>query len=176
MHKKDKKLRMAIYDPENAFAWDVILAEIRKLRASGLRQYEIAKKMRVNSDTVSRWLSEERGGERTTFGAMLRYADALGIPYNTLLQQGELTHDNKTLPSTFSKAASKVLEEYAQDDELTITDIAQQSQLPTIEVNAVLSGKTQPSLEQFHQLCKTIGVKATVVLNRAEKLTEKTEP
>ncbi|OBQ46233.1 hypothetical protein SP90_13635 [Halodesulfovibrio spirochaetisodalis] len=174
--KKDKKTRMAKYDPENAHAWNVILAEVRKLKAGGQRQHEIAKTMGVNRDTVSRWLSEERGGERTTFGAMLRYADALGIPYNNLLAKGELKPEAAAVPATqFSKAVAKVLEGFAQDDDTTVTDIAKQTGLPAVEVNAALAGDTQPSLELFHQLCKAIGVKDTIVLNRAEKLIEEEE-
>lgn len=172
--KKDNKLRMAKYDPENAYAWNIILSEVRKLAAQGLRQQEIAKKMGVKQDSISRWLKEERGGERTTFGAMLRYADALGIPYNNLLEQGGLSKKSSTLPATaFSKAVGNILNGFAQDDAMTIADIAKQANQSAIEVNAVIVGETQPSLEQFHQICKAIGVKDTIVLNRAEKLIEK---
>lgn len=164
---------MVMYDPENAHAWNVILTEVRKLKAEGLRQQEIAKKMGVKQDSISRWLNENRGGERTTFGAMLRYADALGIPYNNLLAKGELKPEAAAVPATqFSKAVAKVLEGFAQDDDTTVTDIAKQTGLPAVEVNAALAGDTQPSLELFHQLCKAIGVKDTIVLNRAEKLIE----
>lgn len=174
--KKDKKQRMAKYDPENAHAWDVILSEVRKLQADGLRQHEIAKRMGVKQDSISRWLNENRGGERTTFGAMLRYADALGIPYNALLLKGELQSAAEAVPATqFNKAVGKVLEGFAKDDGMTITDIAKQASLPATEINAVLAGDTQPSLEQFHQICKAIGVKDTIVLNRAEKLVEEKE-
>lgn len=171
--KKDKKLRMAKYDPENAHAWNVILTEVRKLNSEGLRQQEIAKKMGVKQDSISRWLKQERGGERTTFGAMLRYADALGIPYNDLLQKGKLVEDATALPPTkFSKAVGEVLEGFAQDDGTTLTDIANQTSIPVIDINSIFTGKIQPNLEQFHLICKAIGVKDTIVLNRAEKLAD----
>lgn len=167
---KDNKVQMVMYDPENAYAWQQILNKVRKLYAEGHTQLAISQLMGVSRDTVGRWLSEERGGERTTFGAMLRYADALKIPYNTLLRNGSITTEKHQLPaSAFSKAVGKILEGFAKDDEMTITDIAQQSNMLAMEVNAALAGETQLSIEQFHHLCKAIEVKATVVLNRAEK-------
>lgn len=170
MVKKDKNLRMAKYDPENAYAWSVILSVVRTLKAEGLRQHEIAKKMGVNRDTVSRWLSEERGGERTTFGAMLRYADALEIPYNELIQKGAIT-PVKPLSSTtaFDKEVGSILEAYAKDADLTITDLARKTDHTPSEINAVFSGDTPATLAMLNDICETIEVGATMVLKRATK-------
>lgn len=171
--KKDKKSRMAKYDPENAHAWNVILPEIKKLKADGLRHHEIAKKMGVNKDTVSRWLSEERGGERTTFGAMLRYADALSIPYNKLLIKGELKTDPHTVAvTTFDQEVGIVLEEFAKDADLTITDIAKKTNLSSVEINAVFMGNIPATPTFLDSICKVIEVGATMVLKRATKALE----
>lgn len=170
--KKDKKLRMAKYDPENAHAWNIILTEVRKLKTEGLRQREIAKKMGVNRDTVSRWLSEERGGERTTFGAMLRYADALSIPYNSLLEKGSLAIAEPTHTTPFDKAVGKILESCAIDADLSVTDIAKKTALPSTEVNAIFAGEKAASLSALNSICAVIEVGATMILKRATKQLE----
>lgn len=77
--------KMGAYDRENAQAWAVIMDKVRNLRDRGETLHVIGKRLGVGRDTVSRWVSEERGGERTTFGAMVRYAKALHIPFEDLL-------------------------------------------------------------------------------------------
>lgn len=170
MNKKDKNLRMAKYDPENAYAWTVILSEVRNLKTKGLRQHEIARKMGVNRDTVSRWLSEERGGERTTFGAMLRYANALNIPYNKLIRAGTITPvDSQIKTTAFEKEIGATLESYATDADLTITDLAKKTTFTPSEINAVFSGAKPVPVAMLNEICEVIEVGATMVLKRATK-------
>ncbi|MCT4627036.1 helix-turn-helix transcriptional regulator [Halodesulfovibrio sp.] len=170
--KKDKKARMAKYDPENAHAWNIILAEVKKLKASGLRQHEIAKKMGVNKDTVSRWLSEERGGERTTFGAMLRYADALKIPYNELLRDNTFDTSTAQTVTAYDLAVKNVLEEFAHDSDVTISDIAKKANLPAIEINAVFNGSLPLSPTIMNAVCSAVEVGESMVHKRATKKLE----
>jgi transcriptional regulator with XRE-family HTH domain len=172
MNKKAKKTRMAKYDPENAHAWNIILAEVKKLKASGLRQHDIAKKMGVKQDSISRWLNEERGGERTTFGAMLRYADALDIPYNELLKKGSLTVAEPAKATSFDKAVVGILEEFASDDGLTLSDLAKKTQIPASHLNAVFSGEIEINVTMLHAICSAIDVGANLVLKRATKKLE----
>lgn len=167
--KKDTKLRMAKYDPENAHAWSVILPEVKKLKAQGLTQEQIAKKMGVKQDSVSRWLKQERGGERTTFGAMLRYADALGIPYNDLIKKGSLTSEKDSVITSFDKAVGKILEQCTMDADLTITDLSKKTTLSSTEINAVFTGEKAASLSVLNELCEIIEVGATMILKRAKK-------
>ncbi len=87
--------RMGAYDKENAQAWSVIMDKVRTLRDRGETLHAIGKRLGVGRDTVSRWVSEERGGERTTFGAMIRYTKALRIPFEDLLSGSLSVEANK---------------------------------------------------------------------------------
>lgn len=106
---------MAKYDYENARAWAVIMDKIRQEYAAGNTQLAIAKKLGVTKVAVSRWLSEDRGGERTTFGDMLRYAKALGIPFSKLIGEAQPTFET----TSFDKALATVLEQCTKDADLT---------------------------------------------------------
>lgn len=86
-HNKKRSTSKTVtkHDPENAQAWAVIMAKILALRAQGKTMQEIGNMFGVGRDTVSRWISKEFGGEKTTFGDMLRYAKALDVPFEELL-------------------------------------------------------------------------------------------
>ena len=83
--KQRTNQRMGKYDPETAQAWALIMKRIRELRAEGNTLEAIGKLMHVGRAAVSRWISEDVGGEKTTYGDMLRYAKALGIPRDELI-------------------------------------------------------------------------------------------
>lgn len=121
----------------------------------------------VGRDTVSRWISKEFGGEKTTFGDMLRYAKALDVPLNELL--GEHTH---TMPiSQYNKTVGRILKEFAQDSDMSATDIATCTPLSIAEIDAVFSGEIPATPEQLYSICAAIEVNATIVLKRAAKNT-----
>lgn len=166
--KERKKGRMVMYDPENAYAWGIIMKEVMNLRAQGHTQKEIGKLLGVSKESVSRWISEERGGERTTFGAMLRYASALKIPYERLIRDTTPPALSQTI-TKYDLAVKNVLEEFAQDGDLTVLDIAQQTNLPASEINAVFEGKLPitPTIMSF--ICSAIEVGESMVHKRAHK-------
>ncbi|MEZ6852086.1 helix-turn-helix domain-containing protein [Halodesulfovibrio aestuarii] len=166
--KKDNKLRMAKFDPENAYAWEIILDALRDLRAQGKTQKEIAQILGVNKDTVSRWLSENRGGERSTFGMMIRCAKALGIPLEKLVEDFK-TPTIQPKITAFDQKVGEVLEEFTKDADLTITDIAEKANLSAVEVNAVFAGTTPATPTILNNICEAVEVGATMVLKRATK-------
>lgn len=166
--KKDNKRRMAKFDPENAYAWQIILDAIRGLRAQGKTQKEIAHQLGVNKDTVSRWLSENRGGERSTFGMMLRCAKALNISYEELIEDFT-PKKNITPASNFDESVARVLEEFAQDDGLTISDLAKKTSMPASNLNALFAGEIEINVTMLNAICNAIDVGANLVLKRATK-------
>lgn len=121
----------------------------------------------VGRDTVSRWISKEFGGEKTTFGDMLRYAKALEVPFTELL--GE--HPQPMPVSQYNKAVGCILKEFAHDSEMSTTDIATCTNLSATEIDAVFSGKIAATPEQLYHICAAIEVNATIVLKRAAKNT-----
>ena len=173
--KKANKQRMAKYDPENAYAWNKILSAIRDLRTEGKTQKEIAQILGVNKDTISRWLSENRGGERSTFGMMIRCARALKISVDELLEDAPTCKPQKE-PTSYDKEVAATLERYTKTADLTITDIANKTSLTPIEVNSVFAGESPASPTVLKDICEVIEVGATMVLKEATKsLNEKIE-
>lgn len=169
---KDNKERMVMYDPENAYAWQQILNKVRELYADGHTQLSISKIMGVSRDTVGRWLSEERGGERTTFGAMLRYANVLEIPYERLIKAVPATEKHTQTVTAYDITVKNVLEEFARDADLTILDIAKKTQLPAAEVNAVFNGDLPVTPTIVNSICSIIEVGESMIHKRASKKME----
>lgn len=168
------KERMAKYDPENAQAWAAIMKKVREEYASGSTQLAIAKKIGVTKVAVSRWLSQDRGGERTTFGDMIRYARALGIPFNDLVGIDKATQEPVT---DYYKKLGKILAEFARDDEMSVDDLADKSQIPASEISAIFEGNKAITVRQLHMICKALEVKSHIILNRTmqEHENEKTD-
>jgi transcriptional regulator with XRE-family HTH domain len=165
--KRTTSRKIDKYDPENAQAWAVIMTRILALRTQGKTMQQIGDLFGVGRDTVSRWISKEFGGEKTTFGDMLRYAKALNVPLNELL--GEQT---QPMPiSQYNKAVGRILKEFAQDSDMSATDIATRTPLSITEIDAVFSGKIAATPEQLYSICAAIEVNATIVLKRAAKST-----
>lgn len=170
--KERKQGRMVMYDPENAYAWGVIMKEVMNLRAEGHTQKEIGRLLGVSKESVSRWISEERGGERTTFGAMLRYADALKIPYSELLKEKTFDTSTAQTVTAYDLTVKKVLEEFAHDSDLTILDIAKRTNLPAAEINAVFNGDLPLSPTVMNAVCSAVEVGESMVHKRATKKLE----
>ena len=160
--------RMGKYDPETAQAWALIMKRIRELRAEGNTLEAIGKLMHVGRAAVSRWISEDVGGEKTTYGDMLRYAKALGIPRDELIGKPCET------PSTnsFDKMVGKILEEFSQDNSLTANDVAQKANIPATTVSAIFSGELTATPSLLYKMCSVLEVGASTVLNRAARQVE----
>ncbi|MFA9394918.1 MAG: helix-turn-helix domain-containing protein [Halodesulfovibrio sp.] len=156
---------VAKHDPENAQAWAVIMAKILALRAQGKTMQQIGNLFGVGRDTVSRWISKEFGGEKTTFGDMLRYAKALEVPFEELFG----TPCNSACVSAYNRTVGDILQEFAQDSDMSATDIATTANLSANEINAVFSGQTAATPEQLYGICTAIEINASIVLKRAAK-------
>lgn len=163
--KTFSKDRMAKYDPENAQAWAVIMDKIRQEYAAGNTQLSIAKKLGVTKVAVSRWLSQDRGGERTTFGDMVRYAQALGIPREELL--GYTSELSSITP--YDKTVGNILEEFAADSGLTADEISKKTNIPTRTIRSIFIGEIAITASMLYHICSALEVGATMVLNRAAR-------
>lgn len=161
-----------MYDPENAYAWQQIMEKVRELYANGHTQLSISKVFGVSRDTIGRWLSEERGGERTTFGAMLRYAKALDIPYENLIKD----HNEPSIPTQtvtpYDATLKSVLADFAHDNDLTILELAKKTALPAAEINAIFNEELPASPTIIRAICSTIEVGESMVFKRAAKKLE----
>lgn len=161
---------VAKQDPENAQAWAVIMAKILALRAQGKTMQQIGNLFGVGRDTVSRWISKEFGGEKTTFGDMLRYAKALDVPFEELLPPP----CNSACVSAYNRTVGDILMEFAQDSDMSATEIASTANLSSDEINAIFSGQTAATAEQLYGICTAIEINASIVLKRAAKETYST--
>lgn len=160
--------RMVKYDPENAQAWAVIMQKVRYEYNAGSTQLEIAKKLGVTKVAVSRWLSQERGGERTTFGDMVRYARALNIPFNHLVSMPcECASPELT---DYDRALGIVLKRAVSDAELTSQELAHHTGLKEEQVNSILDGKSIVSGATLNRICTAVEVGASILLKKADKL------
>ena len=160
---------MVKYDPENAQAWAVIMKKVHALRAKGKTMQQIGNTLGVGRDTVSRWISQEFGGEKTTFGDMLRYAKALDISFDELMGKPRQT----ATVTPYNKTVGRILEEFAHDSDMTITDIAQEARLPAVDINAVFAGEAPATPDLLYGICTAIEVNTSMVLKRAARQLEK---
>lgn len=157
--------RMGKYDPETAQAWALIMKKLHSLRAEGHTLEAIGKLMRVGRAAVSRWLSEDIGGEKTTYGDMLRYAKALGISREELL--GKPLEMPSITP--YDKAVGDILKEFAADNGLTVNDISQKTNISVTTIHSIFIGETAITASMLYDICSVLEVGASMVLNRAAR-------
>jgi transcriptional regulator with XRE-family HTH domain len=148
------------------------MKEVMNLRAKGHTQKEIGKLLGVSKESVSRWISEERGGERTTFGAMLRYADALNLPYETLFSNTAKAQKKIQTITAYDLVIKNVLVEFAKDTDLTISDIAEKTGIEALEINAVFNGELPVTPTIMTSICTLIEVGESLIHKRASKKLE----
>ncbi|WP_430735146.1 hypothetical protein [Halodesulfovibrio aestuarii] len=165
--KEDNSQRMGKFDREASHAWALIMNEIQRLRSKGKTLEEIGKKLHVTRATVSRWISEDIGGERTTFGDMLRHAKALDIDFYDL---AGIQPDRIEVADEYDKALGKVLKEFAQDDDLTVEVLESSTKIPTERITAIFDGSIAITAYELYKICKALEIKSNIALNRAAKL------
>lgn len=154
------------YDPENAQAWAVIMSKVLTLRAQGKTMQEIGNLFGVGRDTVSRWISKEFGGEKTTFGDMLRYAKALDIPFEKLLTPSSVA----PVVSSYNRTVGALLKNFAQDSDISVPEISLASNIPAHEITSIFSGDHAATPEQLYGICSAIEINAGIVLKQAARL------
>lgn len=162
---------MAQYDPENAKAWEIILQRVRELRAEKNTLEIIGKRMGVGKDTVSRWLKEESGGERTTFGAMLRYARSLGISTQELT--GETEQSKNPTISEFDRELAKALKRLSEAIHESPKDIASKAfpEMPDgpAFVRDILNGDHPFTPADYFAIAKALDQNPGELLNRVSR-------
>ena len=152
-------------DPETAQAWTIVMERILSLREEGQTLEAIGKLMNVGRAAVSRWISGDVGGEKTTYGDMLRYARALGI------SQEELSGKPSEMPSItpYDKAVGNILEEFTADNGLTADDISKKTSISVTTIHSIFVGETAITASMLYDICSALEVGASMVLNRAAR-------
>lgn len=155
------------YDPEAARIWGVILKSIRELRSAGATLDQIGKLLGVGRDTVSRWLREERGGERTPVSDVLRYMNALSIHPADIF--GEAAYPP---PSKVDLQVAKILKGTADAQSWSYADLASSAELNEAEVENSLEGRHPFTAEILYKLCKILSQDLSAIIERAAVLSE----
>lgn len=85
MDNQDNKKQIIYADMDsykvNDRAWNLILSRVNELREAGETLESIGTLLQVNRSTIKVWLSNLKGGERTSFRDMIRYIDRLEIDF-----------------------------------------------------------------------------------------------
>ncbi|CCO24005.1 putative Transcriptional regulator, XRE family [Maridesulfovibrio hydrothermalis AM13 = DSM 14728] len=155
------------YDPEAARIWGVILKSIRELRSTGATLDQIGKLLGVGRDTVSRWLREERGGERTPVSDVLRYMHALSIHPADIF--GEAAYPP---PSEVDKQVAKILKGTADAQAWEYSDLAISTRLSEEEVKNYLEGRISFTADVLYKMCKVLSQDLSAIVERAVVLVE----
>ena len=103
--------------PTDRTFYERLGARIRELRLSGkgrpMSQYQLAKKLRVNQNTVSRW---ESGEYRPTLLDALGIARFFGIPFkNLLVKDGDWNLDDDGLDGEIRRGLPDLSEQDKKD-------------------------------------------------------------
>ncbi|TIH11638.1 XRE family transcriptional regulator [Marinifilum sp. JC120] len=162
VHHMSKKI-----DPEAARIWGVILKNIRTLRSDGSTLDQIGRLLGVGRDTVSRWLREERGGERTPVADVLRYMNALSIHPNEIF--GEAAYPP---PSDIDLHVARILKGTADAQSWSYTELAEQTGIELDVVENSLEGRQAFTAELLFKICKTLSQDLSAVIERAAALAE----
>ena len=62
-------------------AWTLVVSRLRSLKEKGKTLQQIGDMLDVNKSTIGRWISEERGGDKTAAVDLFRYMESLGISF-----------------------------------------------------------------------------------------------
>ncbi|WP_027178792.1 helix-turn-helix domain-containing protein [Maridesulfovibrio bastinii] len=148
------------FDKEAAKSWEVILSKLNELRESGLTLDQIGKILGVANATVSRWLSRVQGGERNSFGEMVRYAKILGISPAEMFGEQE---DR----DPFEEKLTQEISENINLSGMTINQVADITNIDSEKLAGMLSGSLPLRIKDFYLICKAVGINPTIILNRS---------
>lgn len=104
---------------------------------------------------------------------MVRCAKALNISYDKLIE--DFTKPITAQASLFDKALANLLEEFAKDDGMTLTDLAKETGISLTQLNALFAGEIEINVTMLHSICNAIDVGANLVLKRATKKLEQSK-
>ncbi|WP_419787339.1 helix-turn-helix domain-containing protein [Pseudodesulfovibrio sp.] len=158
----------------NERAWELIMGKIHQKLAEGMSQSAISQLLGVKRPTVSRWLADRRGGDKTPFRDMVHYLDRLRIPLRDVfaIDDDSLPPPSPDrAPTELDKAIADTLVIVAKAVGKDIQDVARTLEsldLPDIQV--MMKGREAMKVSDFLRICRAIGVSPEAVLSRAEAL------
>lgn len=158
----------------NERAWELIMSRINQRLKEGSSQSAISLLLGVKRPTVSRWLADRRGGDKTSFRDMIHYLDRLRIPLSEVFAV-----DDDSLPppspdrspTDLDKAIADTLVIVAKAVGKDVQDVArvlESLELPDIQ--AMMKGREAMKVSDFLRICRAVGVSPEAVLTRAESL------
>ena len=158
----------------NERAWRLVLECINDKLQSGASQAELSRVLGVSRATMSRWLADRRGGDRTTFRHMLHYLDRLRIPLNEVfMEEGEELPPPSPdrMPTELDKAIASTLLVVAKAIGKDAQDVARELKTLNLpDIKAMLKGQASMRTSDFVKLCRAVGVSPGAILDRAESL------
>ncbi|MBI9080301.1 MAG: hypothetical protein JEY79_11250 [Pseudodesulfovibrio sp.] len=155
-------------------AWRLVIERINEMLRKGSSQAEISRLLGVSRPTMSRWMADRSGGDRTTFRHMLRYLDRLRIPLVDVFDIGgeELPPPSPDrAPTELDKSIAATLLVVAKAIGKDAQDVARE--LETLElpdIKAMLKGQASMRASDLVKLSRAIGVSPGAILERAESL------
>ncbi|ACS80209.1 helix-turn-helix domain-containing protein [Maridesulfovibrio salexigens] len=152
------------FDKEAAHGWKAVMERIKRLRSEGETLEVIGKKLGVSKAAVSRWLSENLGGEKNSFGDMVRYAKTLGIT------PAEMFGEKAVQISMFDKQVAHELSENIRLAGFSIEDVANMTGVTQKRLGRIVEGQEPPTPEDLFVVCKSINLNPAILLNKAAEL------
>lgn len=153
-------------------AWGLVVDRIHERLQEGSSQAELSRLLGVSRPTMSRWLADRSGGDRTTFRAMLRYLDRLRIPLSEVFGDDDLPEPSPDrAPADLDKAIASTLLVVAKAIGKDAHDVARELEsLNLPDVKAMLSGQASMRASDLAKICRVIGVSPGAILDRAQSL------
>jgi len=161
----------------NERAWELILGRINQKLKEGMSQSAIALLLGVKRPTVSRWLADRRGGDKTPFRDMIHYLDRLRISLSEVF-----SIDDDSLPPPSPDRAPTDLDKAIADTLVVVakamgkdaSDVARVLEtLDLPDIQTMMKGREAMKVSDFLRICRAIGVSPEAVLSRAESLSPK---
>jgi len=117
--KADNALTMNA-DLVKQHAWKVIRKRIDELLAGGLNQTQVGIMAGVSRGTISSWVNDLKGGEKTTFRDMVQYAIGLGVDLVELIGREDYVDSDFDY---VSKVKAKLGAGYSLEVDDTVEDL-----------------------------------------------------
>ncbi len=149
------------FDKEAAHGWKAVMERIKKLRTEGETLETIGKRLGVSKAAVSRWLSENLGGEKNSFGDMVRYAKTLGISSSEMFGKETQKISQFNIQVAHGLTENIRLAGYSNKDISNVTGIAPE------RLDRITAGQDSSTPEELFIVCKSIDLNPAILLNKA---------
>lgn len=155
-------------------AWGLVIGSINDRLKAGASQAEMSRLLGVSRPTISRWLADRRGGDRTTFRDMVRYLDRLRVPLSEVfeVEAGNLPRPSPDrAPTDLDKAIASTLLVVAKAIGKDAQDVARELESMDLpDIKAMMKGFSSMRASDLARICRAIGISPGVILERAESL------